>query len=214
MQARFANRTQQYDLMRIGMLGGTFDPVHNTHLDIARTALKEARLDAVLFVVSARPPHKVGGTFATPEQRMAMVRAALDGEECMDASDVEMNRDGPSYTGETLALLAERYRDAELVLILGLDSLADLPNWKDPESIMTHASIVAAPRPGENVDMPDSLNGKYTLLPFPESDVSSTEIRRRVAAGESIGHLVPRGVERLITQEGIYRGEVADTASG
>ena len=200
--------------MRIGMLGGTFDPVHNTHLDIARTALKEARLDAVLFVVSARPPHKEGGTFATAEQRMAMVQAALAGEEDLEPSDVEMNQERPSYTCDTLRLLSERHRGADLVVILGLDSLADLPNWKEPESILSRATIVAAPRPGEHVAMPESLNGKYTLLPFPESDVSSTEIRRRVAAGESVSHLVPAGVGRLIDQEGIYRGEVADTASG
>lgn len=195
---------------RIGILGGTYDPIHNAHLAIARAALASASLDRLLFVVAARPPHKTQGAVATPAQRLAMVEAALAEEPGMEASTIELEREGPSYTGETLSELHKIYRDAQLFLIIGLDSLADLPNWKDPHTILAHARLLVAPRPGGHYDVPDEFAGAYDLLDLEETDLSSTDIRERIASGECVGHLVPQAVERLIREEGIYHAPTTD----
>lgn len=188
---------------RIGVLGGTFDPVHAVHLDIANAAVEQCDLDRVLFVVSARPPHKRNATFAGPEDRYAMVAAALAGEERFEPSRIELDRMGPSYTVDTLRLLRARHPAAELYVILGMDSLIDLPGWKEPEEILRLARLLVVPRPGDST-VPRELIGRYQMLKFPATDLSSTEIRRRVAAGESIDGLVPESVRRIIQDRGLY----------
>lgn len=189
---------------RIGVLGGTFDPIHNTHLAMARAAMESARLDRVLFVLSARPPHKRDDTVASPEQRLEMIEAALEREAKFEACDIELHREGPSYMWETLRDLEEEHPGAEFFLIVGLDSLLDFPNWKDPEDILERARLLVAPREGDGRVVPASLEGKYDFVPFEESDVSSTDVRGRVSRGESIDALVPAGVVRLIRERGIY----------
>lgn len=189
---------------RIGVFGGTFDPIHNVHLNAARAALDQAGLDRVLFVVSARPPHKKDDTAATPEQRLDMVRAAIAGEARFEACDVEFHRDGPSYTHDTLAELARLNPDSELFLIIGDDSFAEFPSWRAPEAILAHAKLLVLPRPGKTRAAPESMRGKYEYLPFQESDMSSTEIRRRVEAGLPIAGLVPELVERFIREQHLY----------
>jgi len=189
---------------RIGVFGGTFDPIHHVHLNAARAALEQAGLDRVLFVVSARPPHKKDDTAATAEQRLAMVRAAIAGEARFEASDIEFHRDGPSYTHQTLADLASLHPGADLFLIIGDDSFAEFPSWKEPEAILARAKLLVLPRPGKARRAPESMHGKYEYLPFQESDMSSTEIRRRVEVGESIAGLVPEAVERFIRDHRLY----------
>jgi len=188
---------------RIGILGGTFDPIHNTHLDIARTALTEASLDTVLFLVAASPPHKKG-MIASPKQRFAMVEAAIRDEASFESSDIELNRDGPSYTGVTLREINETYPESELFLIMGLDSLIDLPNWREPDAILSLATILAVTRPGSTTEIPDSLDGHYQLMPFPESDVSSTTIRTKIQNEEDVEKILPSAVAEIIHEEGIY----------
>lgn len=190
---------------RIGVLGGTFDPIHNTHLAMARTAVAHAKLDTVLFVVSARPPHKNEGPCASVGDRFAMVQAAVDSQPKMAASRLEMDRPGESYTRDTLEALARQSPDAALFLILGLDSLVDLPNWLDPGRILELARLLVVPRPSETRPIPPEVEGHYDILPFTENPVSSTEIRKRVAACESLEGLVPPAVERYIHEKGIYR---------
>ena len=189
---------------RIGVFGGTFDPIHNTHLDMARAAMDSAHLDAVLFVLSARPPHKQDDTVASPGQRLRMIEAALEGESDFEACDIELHREGPSYMCETLRDLEKQYSGADLFLIVGLDCLLDLPNWKRPEDILERARLLVAPREGDGRTVPASLEGKYDFMPFEESDVSSTDIRGRVSREESIDALVPAGVARLIRAQGFY----------
>jgi len=191
---------------RIGVLGGTFDPIHNTHLDMARAAMESARLDTVLFVLSARPPHKRDDTVASPEQRLDMLEAALEDEANFAACELELHREGPSYMRETLRDLEEANPGAEFFLILGLDSLLDFPNWKGPEDILKRARLLVAPREGDGRVVPASLEGKYDFVPFKESDVSSTDIRGRVLRADPIDALVPGGVVRLIREQGIYDG--------
>lgn len=189
---------------RIGVLGGTFDPVHNTHLDMARAAVKAADLDRVLFVVAARPPHKRDHTVASPEARFEMVEAAVAAEPRFEASAVELGREGPSYTGDTLRELEAKFEGATFFLIIGLDSLFDLPKWKDPEEILSRARLLVAPREADGRVIPDSLEGKYSFIPFEESAVSSTEIRDRIAQEQSIANLVPDSVANLIARKSIY----------
>ena len=198
----------------IGVFGGTFDPIHNTHLKIARTAIAAAGLDLVLFVVSARPPHKRGDTFATAEQRLAMVRAAVEREPKLEASDLELKRSGPSYTKETLMELEMAFPNARFWLIMGLDSLVDFPNWKEPEKIVSKANLLVVPRPGADMQLPSMLEGRYEMLPSSESELSSTEVRGRISSGKDVHGLVPSGVAQLIREEGIYRGIAADRPRG
>ena len=198
----------------IGVFGGTFDPIHNTHLKIARTALEAAGLDLVLFVVAARPPHKEGDTYATAEQRLAMVRAAVEREPKLEASDLELKRSGPSYTKETLIELDTAFPNARFWLIMGLDSLVDFPNWREPENIVSQAKLLVVPRPGADKQLPSMLEGHYEMLPSSESELSSTEVRGRISSGKDVHELVPRGVAELIREEGIYRGIAADRPGG
>jgi len=187
----------------IGVFGGTFDPIHNAHLAIARAALAEAGLDRVIFVVAARPPHKEGGAVADPEDRYAMVAAAVANEDGMEASRLELEREGLSYTTDTLAELERLYPQGHLHLILGLDSLVDFPKWKDPAGILARARVLAVSRPGSLRVAPE-LEGHYDLLPFEETDLSSTEVRRRITEGEPLDDVLPAAVQEIIRERHIY----------
>ncbi|NIA13358.1 MAG: nicotinate (nicotinamide) nucleotide adenylyltransferase [Nitrospiraceae bacterium] len=189
---------------RIGLFGGSFDPVHNTHCDIARAALSDAQLDRVFFVVAARPPHKAVGLCASIGERLAMVEAAVRDDPRMEASRVEIDREGPSYTVDTLRQFHRKFPAAELHLIIGMDSLLDLPRWREPEEIAALAKLLVVPRPGLDNAGPPELEGRYRVLPFDQTRLSSTEVRERIASGEAFGELVPPAVERLIKEKGIY----------
>lgn len=192
-------------VQRIGVFGGTFDPVHNAHIEIARAALAHAQLDMVLFVVSARPPHKTFGPFASADERYALVEAALSDCPAMIASRIEIERPGLSYTVDTLRLLTKVYPGAELFLLIGYDSLIDLPNWREPDEIASLARFLVAPRPGECQSLPERFSSRCELLPFHETDLSSTEVRSCITEGRPIDDLVPPDVARLIAQWGLYR---------
>ncbi len=188
----------------IGILGGTFDPPHNTHLEIARAALRLAPLDRVLFVVAAEPPHKRGEVYATANDRLDMVHAALRDEAAMEASGVELERAGPSYTADTLDILHQRHPQARLHFILGFDALADFPGWREPGRILARARILAVRRPGAQGDIPPMLANHADTIPFDESELSSTDIRARLATGEPVTGLLPPAVELLIRERGLY----------
>ena len=197
---------------RIGVFGGTFDPIHNAHWEIARAALKEARLDRIIFVVSAHPPHKHGGPYASAADRFSMVAAAIQPEPKFEVSRIELDRKGPSYTVDTLEEMRLLNPGAALFLIIGYDSLLDLPGWKDPEGILSRACILVVPRPNALREVPPALKGRYELLPFQAKDLSSTEVRERIAAREPFEQLVPPAVARLIHQRGIYGAYRSDRA--
>lgn len=193
------------EIERLGVFGGTFDPIHNAHLQIAQTALAQAKLDKVLFVVSARPPHKQKETpGADAEQRLAMVEAALAGQSRMEASRIELDRTGPSYTADTLEALADQFPDTALYLIIGHDSMVDLPRWRRPGRILELAHLLVVPRPGMHNDVPPELDGHYTMLDFPQTPVSSTQIREAFQNGVAVTHLLPPAVEDIIRRRGIY----------
>jgi nicotinate-nucleotide adenylyltransferase len=191
---------------RIGVFGGTFDPIHNAHVAMAKAARDAAGLDRVLFVVSARPPHKnEEGPCASAEDRYRMVEAALCEEPGLEASRLELDRPGASYTVDTLKLLHKAEPHARLSLIVGLDSLVDLPKWRDPESILALAQLLVLPRPGE-YPIPQALEGHYQMVPFEETGISSTEVRQALSSGERVSGLVPQTVVKYIRSRGLYEG--------
>jgi nicotinate-nucleotide adenylyltransferase len=189
--------------VRLGVFGGTFDPVHIGHLILA-----EVGLDRILFVPAAAPPHKPGGPVASSGIRLEMLRAALDGHPRLEATDLELRRNGPSYTADTLAQIAgePRWRGADLVLLMGADMLLDLPRWSRPGEILSRASLLAAERTGSDARgaEPDVLQ-RTVFLRTPRIDISSSEIRRRIAEGKSVRYWVVEAVERIIRERRVYR---------
>lgn len=189
--------------MRIGVFGGTFDPIHRTHVDIGRAALMHKGLDRVLFVVSADPPHK-GDEITPADDRYAMVEAALAREPGLEPCDLELHREGPSYTADTMKTLRALYPDAEFFLIIGQDALIDLPGWRSPQDILDEAQLLVLPRPSEARPIPSLLEGHYEMLPFAESLMSSTEVRRRLAEGDAAADCLAPAVLDIARERGLY----------
>ncbi len=198
--------------LKLGVLGGTFDPVHRGHLTLARAARDELGLAEVLFVPAGRPWRKAGRRIGREEHRLEMLRLALAGEPAFRVATLELERAGPSYTADTLETLWAERPGEELVLILGEDALADLPNWVRPRRILELATLAAARRaelPPQALAeagrrLPGLLEG-VVWLKMPLVAVSATEIRERVRRGLAIGDMVPREVEAYIREHGLYR---------
>jgi nicotinate-nucleotide adenylyltransferase len=186
--------------MRIGILGGSFDPVHHGHLILGRAAREELGLDTVLFVPAKLSPHKTHTRPATEEDRLTMVRLALADEPGFAVDDLELRRPPPSYTVDTLRELAARHRDAELFLLIGTDNAGKFDTWYQPDEIARLAQVVVLQR---TADAPTHAWPVVRRL----VDVSSTEIRRRVAEGRSIRYLTPAAVCDYIKERGLYRNE-------
>ena len=187
--------------MRVGVFGGTFDPVHLGHLAIAHAALESVPLDRVLFVLARRSPLKERGPVAPEADRLRMIELAVAGEPRFAVSRIELDREGPSYTVETLERLAG---DDDLFLILGSDAIADFPRWKDPDRIAKLATLVVADRPGAPARLGDA---PIVTFDAPRLDISSRELRARAARGRSLRYLVPEPAWKHIEARGLYRGE-------
>jgi len=197
---------------RIGVLGGTFDPVHIAHLAVAEEARTQLGLDKVIFVPAGLPPHKMDVHVSPAEHRLAMVELAIAGNPHFEVSRVDIDRFGPCYTVDTIALLGEEWGpDVEIDFIMGSDSLADLLTWHQPDRLIRLCRIVAVGRPGYRVDMDElerclpGVSQRVLFINSPQLDVSSTDIQRRVRMGESIKYQVPEAVERYIYEHGLYR---------
>jgi nicotinate-nucleotide adenylyltransferase len=201
--------------MRIGIFGGTFDPVHLGHLIMAEQCREQARLDEVRFMPSAQPPHKQGRVLTPFEQRREMLELAIAGHAAFRVSALEQELGGLSYTVRTLAEIHRREPGHELFLILGSDCLPDLPSWREPAGILAQASVLAVARPGFPVwstsqlcgalEVPPETQLKLETIEAPLIDIASRDLRRRVAEGRSIRYLVPRAVECYVAQHGLYR---------
>ena len=200
---------------RIGILGGTFDPPHVGHLWLATLAADAIGLDRVLFMPAAQPPHKAGLRVTSAADRLLMTRLAIAGNDGFELTLIELERSGPSYTIDSVVELRRVYGDeADLYLLMAADSLAQIDSWRQPDELLERVEWVVGPRPGVTLPDRSSLNDRFGerasrihLLDGPSLDVSSTEIRARVAAGHAIRYLVPRGVEDLIVDRGLYRRE-------
>ncbi|HEY9164825.1 MAG TPA: nicotinate-nucleotide adenylyltransferase [Candidatus Kryptonia bacterium] len=190
---------------KVGIFGGTFNPPHIAHLLAAESVRDHLRLDTVLFVPAAIPPHKTNELIVSPEHRLKMVRLAIGENPFFEVSDIELRRSGPSYTIDTLHELKRNYPDDSFFLILGIDLLIDFFSWKNPTAILDGCTVVAMNRPGFDLAMVDKdLLGRVVLVNVPGVDVSSTSIRRRVKSGRSIKYLVPPEVESYIISNSIY----------
>jgi nicotinate-nucleotide adenylyltransferase len=188
---------------RTGLLGGSFDPPHNAHLAMADTALRRVPLDEVLFVPAPSPPLKDRPDLTPYTERLEMVRLAIEGREGFRVSRLEEFRPGPSYTVELLRHFRRRFGD-EPFLILGADSVEDLARWKDPEEILSLATLVVFPRTGYSVRVPVAGEAAVVLFESPVIDISSTDIRARVRAGLSIRSLLPQAVHDFVLDKGLY----------
>lgn len=196
---------------RVGVFGGTFDPIHLGHLIVASEVRHALALDRVLFVPAGRPPHKPEQPISDDVDRLAMLRLALAGNPAFEISTVDLERPGPSYTADLLAILGEGLAPAELVFLMGEDSLQALPTWHQPGRIATLAELGVATRPGVPLDLDavyravPETRGRVRLVPSPAIDVSSHDLRRRVATGAPIAYQVPAAVEAYIAARGLYR---------
>ena len=199
---------------RIGLLGGTFDPIHLGHLIVAEEARTRLSLDRLLFVPSRQPWRKAGREIAHEADRLAMVRLAVEGNPGFEVSLVDLEREGPSYSVDTVCdVRATLSPEAELYFILGYDALMDLPHWHAPAELARITRLVTVIRPGYELDwspleqaIPEAREA-VTLLETPEIGISSTEVRQRVAAGRSIRYWVPDLVAEYIQQQWLYRGQ-------
>jgi nicotinate-nucleotide adenylyltransferase len=204
--------------MRIGVFGGSFDPVHQGHLIVAECCREQARLDRVLFVPAATQPHKQDRQLEAPHHRVEMLRLATCGHDAFDVSTAEIDRGGVSYTIDTLVTLAATHPSDTLCVILGPDALASLPTWRQPERIVAAAEIVAVER--EAVDDVAALVAEprlaallgpdraariaATRVRVPAIGIRASDLRAAIAAGRNIRYRTPRAVERYIESHGLY----------
>ena len=195
---------------RLGVLGGSFNPIHHAHLFTAQEAAAVLRLDQVLLVPAAQSPFKRQAEVSAAD-RLAMTRLAAARNPLLRVSSVDVDRPPPSYTVDTLALIQRAHPDAALHLILGIDALQDFLEWREPERLLDLARLLVVSRPGHDLAVPDAVAGRLghrarriTLHEMPLLEISSTEIRRRLPRGRPVRYLVPEAVERYIRKRGLY----------
>ncbi len=201
--------------MRVGIFGGTFDPVHTGHLLLAEQSREQGRLDEVWFVPAAHPPHKDEPTLTRFEQRVEMLALAIAGNAAFRIDELEKERPGPSYTVDTLAELHRRHATHEFFLLIGSDTLNDLPHWYQPARVLELAGLLVMTRPGSAVSTAEELRARLRLpeqaplqlekVQTPQIDISSRDLRRRAAAGCSLRYFLPRAVECYIQERQLYR---------
>ncbi|MBQ3287634.1 MAG: nicotinate-nucleotide adenylyltransferase [Firmicutes bacterium] len=196
---------------RLGIMGGTFDPIHYGHLVTAEAARTRFRLDQVVFVPSGRPPHKTGGT-TDASDRLVMTQMAIVTNPGFSLSDIEAKRDGYSYSIDTVREFFDIYGpELELFFITGADAILGIPTWKDAADLLNMCTFIAASRPGFDLaelnKLPLAWLERIRLFEIPALAISSTDIRRRVKNGDSIKYLLPEPVEHYILRYGLYREE-------
>jgi len=194
--------------INIGLFGGSFDPIHNGHLLLARWTKNELALDRVIFIPAAIPPHKQHVLLTDANHRFRMVQIAVEPYPDFEASDIELRRAGVSYTIDTVLYFKKKLKlhRRNLYLIIGADSLVDFGNWKSPEKIVANCQLAVLQRPDVDIDRAEPIfRQSAILLQSPLIDISATEIRRRVKMGLPIAELVPPAVERYIHELGLYR---------
>ena len=199
-------------LMRLGILGGTFDPVHYGHLLMAETCRQQLKLNELRLIPAGSPPHKSDRSITDGHTRADMLQLAISGYPEFIVDRREIRRKGPSYTVDTLTELASEFDGAELFFIVGADSLRDLPTWREPMKIASLAKIVAVNRPGAPTPtlqqaaewVGEELASRIELLTMPGCDLSATELRRRVREGLGLRFMTPKAVEAFIGQHNVY----------
>jgi nicotinate-nucleotide adenylyltransferase len=197
---------------RLGVLGGTFDPIHYGHLVAAQETHYQLELERVLLVPVGQPPHKLNEPLSPAEHRVRMIELAIEGRPQFALSRVDVDRPGPQYTADTLALLREEWGpDTRLFFIAGSDSLADILHWRAPRQIVREAELAVVRRPGGKVDVDrlarelPGLRDRLHWVQMPLLDISSTGLQARVRQGRPISFFLPPAVEAYILEQGLYR---------
>ena len=199
--------------MKVGIMGGTFDPIHNGHLVTAEAVRDSLNLDEVLFIPSARPPHKRDREIISPEHRLAMTVLATCFNKHFRVSTIEILREGPSYAVDTIDALKNEYSNGtEFYFILGADAALELSTWHNAQELIEKCYFIVATREGtefniETVENDFKIKGHIKKIDTPKIEISSTEIRNKVANGRSIRYLVPDSVEAYIKKERLYLRE-------
>jgi nicotinate-nucleotide adenylyltransferase len=193
---------------RVGLVGGTFDPPHVGHFVVARDVLERLGLDEVRFVVAGEPPHKEDRAPAPAELRARMVEACLEGgAPGLRVDRIELERDGPSWTVDTLRALHRREPEVDWVLVVGADQLAEFATWREPEEVGRLATLAVVARSGRDPARVDpGVEVPWITVDVTRMDVSSTEVRKRLGEGRSVRWLVPEGALRIVEEEGLYAG--------
>ena len=210
------NGAESLECRKIGIMGGTFDPIHYGHLLAADEAHAAFGLSEVIFIPSGRPPHKAGKRVTSPEERYLMTELATVDCPYFSVSRVEIDRQGNSYTIDTLRALRAmpEYAGAQFYFITGLDAVLDIVSWKNPEEIMAMCEFVAVSRYGYSrskmEELPEKLREKIITLEIPLLAISSTELRERVHSGRSIRFMVPPAVEKFIRKKSLYRNNTEE----
>jgi nicotinate-nucleotide adenylyltransferase len=191
---------------KIGILGGTFDPIHMGHLILAEQVKHKLRLDGVIFIPCLSPPHKTKRKLSPAEDRFRMTQLAIEGNPTFSISDIELKRGGVSYTVDTLRQLKEIHPRSEVYFLTGSDMLEEIHTWREPEEIYKLAKMVIATRPGfDNFDPKNRFAKKSLIVEITGVDISSSQIREKVKKGQSIKYLVPPRVEEYIKKKKIYK---------
>lgn len=197
--------------MRLGIYGGTFDPIHYGHLLLAERCREALHLDEIWFIPAGNPPHKQGRTMTPGRERLAMVEFAVSGFPEFRVSRMEIERAGPHYTIQTLEKVIESDSSREVFLLMGADSVAELTTWRDPERLLALAQVVAVNRAGDQPDLShvsallESTGRIIRTVEMPAMGISASDIRARVASGKSIRFLTPRPVEMYVKQHKLYQ---------
>jgi nicotinate-nucleotide adenylyltransferase len=192
---------------KIGVMGGTFDPIHNGHLVAASEVAHRFGLDEVIFVPTGRPWQKTDRTVSRSEDRYLMTVVATASNPMFSVSRVDIDRPGPTYTADTLTDLHAEYPDAELYFITGADALAQILTWQRLDELFRLAHFVGVTRPGYTLDDDHVPDGSVSLVEVPAMAISSTDCRRRVEGGRPVWYLVPDGVVQYISKRRLYRDE-------
>ena len=199
----------------LGIMGGTFNPIHYGHLIAAENARHEFNLDIVIFMPAARPPHKDIEEVLDSKHRYEMVKRAIRGNNFFCVSDLEIQRKGNSYTIDTVNYYLENYPETDIYFIMGADSLILLDTWKDYKTLVRLCQLIVVTRPGYKITpeepvlkkLPSVLWQNVHFLPIPGLDISSSDIRQRIASNKPVKYLLPSDVEQYIRENGFYRGK-------
>lgn len=201
---------------RIGVMGGTFDPIHYGHLVTAESVRHRFGLAKVIFVPAGRPPHKLNYRISAPEHRLAMTAMAVASNPYFEVTALEIERPGPSYSYDTVCEIKRRYRPAEVYFITGADAVLEILSWHRIEELLAACYVVAATRPGYDLTtlreklarLPAEVTARIIPIEVPALAISSTDIRRRVREGKPIKYLLPEAVEAYIRKHGLYREDL------